>query len=195
MGLFDFLKKKEETDATQPKNEAEKWVTYAYAMWSEAADGDWHYIAGSTCLSKQEGASMRTMLRRDWGVSNKAQLLDMVSYLTSLYEEGTDCEAEDIESGAWDLCRACQILGMGYVGGWISRNEMFENSYVVGRVMQKYYHSWIELYDSYLKGYRAWRVECGGDDVQKMISDREELCNKLLNLPDGPRSLDWYLPL
>ncbi len=189
MGLFGFGKK-EAVNVTAPENDVEKWVIATYAMWACAAEGDWHYIAGSTTKSKQEGASMRVMLRRDWEVSNKAQLLDQVSFLISLYEEGTDCEQEDIEKGAWDLCRACQILGMGFVGGYIERQEMMAESVKVGRVMQKYYHSWNELYDSYIKGYREWRADAGGD-AQKDIADREALCSRLLNMSDGPCTVVW----
>lgn len=195
MGIFGLFQKKEEENATLPRTEAEKWVTYTYAMWSEAAEGDWHYIAGSTAYSKPEGASMRTMLRRDWEVSNKTELLDMVTYLTALYEDGTECEAEDIKSGAWDLCRACQILGMGYVGGYIDRDEMFAHAFAIGRIMQRYYSSWIELYGSYIQGYRKWRTESGGSNVLQMISERENLCERILSYADGPCSISWELPL
>lgn len=195
MGILGLFQKKEAADATLPRTEAEKWVTYTYAMWSESAQGDWHYIAGSKTYSKPEGASMRTMLRRDWEIRNKAELLDMVSYLTALYEDEAECEQEDVESGAWDLCRACQILGMGYVGGYINREEMFTNAFAVGRIMQRYYASWIELYGSYIQGYRKWRTESGGSNVLQTISERENLCNRLLSYADGPCSIDWKLPL
>ena len=123
MALFGLFGKKETGNETIPQNDVEKWILGTYAMWAAYADGDWHYIAGSAEKNKQEGASMRVMLRRDWEVSNKTALLDMVDYLTALYREGTDCEAEDIASGAWDLCRACQILGMGFVGTEIGRGR------------------------------------------------------------------------
>lgn len=194
MALFGLFGKKEPMDMTVPANETEKWLTATYAMWSEYADGNWRYIAGATEKSKQEGASMRVMLRRDWEISNKAALLDMVSYLTALYAEGTACEQEDIEKGAWDLCRACQILAMGFVGGYIEREEMFQESAKVGRIMQKYYHSWKELYDSYFVGYREWRITQGGN-AQKDIADREALCKKLLEMPDGPCVVAWNTQL
>ena len=194
MALFGLFGKKETGNETIPQNDVEKWILGTYAMWAAYADGDWHYIAGSAEKNKQEGASMRVMLRRDWEVSNKTALLDMVDYLTALYREGTDCEAEDIASGAWDLCRACQILGMGFVGGYIDRQEMVQKSAEVGRVMQKYYHSWAELYDSYIKGYRDWRAEQGGD-AQKDIEARETLCRDLRNDPNGPCSVPWDLKL
>lgn len=190
MGLFGLFGKKEPADITVPANDGEKWLVATYAMWSEYAEGNWRYIAGSTEKSKQEGASMRVMLRRDWDVSNKAALLDMVSFLTAMYANDEVVEQEDIEKGAWNLCRACQILAMGFVGGYIEREEMVQESAKIGRVMQKHYHSWKELYDSYFLGYREWRMTAGGD-AQKDVADREALCKKLLEMPDGPCTVDW----
>lgn len=194
MGLFGLFGKKEPADVTVPANDAERWLVATYAMWSEYADGNWRYIAGSTQKSKPEGASMRVMLRNDWDVKNKAELLDMVSFMTALYAEGTECEQEDIAKGAWDLCRACQILAMGFVGGYIEREEMISESAKVGRIMQKYYNSWKELYDSYFLGYREWRITAGGD-AQKDIADREALCKRLLEMQDGPCTVGWNTQL
>lgn len=194
MGLFGIFGKKEAGNVTEPKNDTERWLVGTYAMWSVYAEGDWRYFAGSKEKSKQEGASMRVMLRRDWEVNNKATLLDMVNDLTAVYKEGTECKAEDIALGAWDLCRACQILAMGFVGDYIEREEMVQKSIEVGRVMQRYYHSWTELYDSYLKGYKDWKIEQGGD-AWKDITAREELCFQLRNQPDGPCSVEWGLEL
>jgi len=194
MGLFGLFSGKQAKESMTPANDKEKWILGTYAMWAEATGGSSKYIAGSSEKSKQEAASMRVMLRRDWEVSNKESLLDTFSFLTALYEEGKECTQEDIESAGWDLCRACQILGMGYVGGYIERQEMTDMSAKVGRVMQKYFHSWSELYDSYLKGYREWRRE-GEGDVEQDIMAREELCRKLRDMPDGPCTVDWNLPL
>lgn len=194
MGLFGFLGKKENENVTAPENDTEKWITATYAMWSDGGNGDWHYIAGSSTKSRQEAASMRVMLRRDWEVSNKAALLDMVCFLTALYAEGDQCEEEDIKKAAWDLCRACQILGMGYVGGYIDRQEMVQESVKVCQIMRKYFHSWKELYDSYLIGYKEWRTD-EGENAEEAIAARESLCKKLLELPDGPCTIDWNLAL
>lgn len=193
MGLFGMFKKKEEGNVTLPETDVERWIVGTYAMWSEYAEGDWHYFAGSKEKNRQEGASMRVMLRRDWEVTDKNSLLDMVLYLTSLYKENS-CTDEEIALGAWDLCRACQILGMGFVGGYIEREEMIEESMEVGRIMQRLYHSWTELYDSYLKGYKEWRMK-QGDGWQKDIAEREDLCYKLRNDLSGPCSLPWELEL
>ena len=193
MGVLGLFKKKEDENITLPNNDAERWIVGTYAMWSEYAEGDWHYFAGSTKKSGPEGASMRVMLRRDWDVSDKSALLEMVNYLTSKYQ-GKACAEEEIASGAWNLCRATQLLGMGFVGGYIDREEMIAESFKIGQLMQSLYHSWSDLYDSYLKGYKEWRSS-QGDDGQSDIAEREELCLKLKNAPDGPCSLPWQLEL
>ena len=193
MGLLGFLGKKETDESTAAANDTEKWIIGTYAMWSHATDGNWKHIAGSAAKNKKEAASMRVMLRRDWEVSNKAALLDMVNYLTALYK-GEECEQEDIEKAAWDLCRACQILGMGYVGGYIERQEMVRESVEVGRIMQKYFHSWEELYDSYVKGYSEWRKNAG-EGAEKDIQARADLCLNLRNMPDGPCTVEWNMAL
>ena len=193
MGLFGFLGKKETDESTAAANDTEKWIIGTYAMWSQATDGNWKHIAGSTSKNKKEAASMRVMLRRDWEVSNKAALFDMVNYLTALYKD-EGCEQQDIEKAAWDLCRACQILGMGYVGGYIERQEMVRESVEIGRIMQKHFHSWEELYDSYMKGYSEWRKDAG-EDAEKDIQSRKDLCQKLRNMPDGPCTVEWNMAL
>ncbi len=194
MGFLGLFKKKEDGNAALPKTDTERWIVGTYAMWSEYAEGDWHYFAGSKEKNRQEGSSMRVMLRRDWEVTDKNTLLDMALLLTLPYEEKEDCTEEELALGAWDLCRACQILGMGFIGGYIEREKMMEKSIEIGRLMQSLYHSWGELYDSYLKGYREWRTK-QGDGWEQAISEREDLCFKLRNDPNGPCSQPWELEL
>lgn len=129
---------------------------------------------------------MRLMLRRDWAVNNKEELFQMVDTILALYEE---------EAPAWDLCRACQILGMGFVAEWITREEMVHHSIPVCREMQKLFRSWNELYDSYFQGFRSWRIRSGGEQVETAIRERAEICRQLMDSPDGPRSLNWNLTL
>ena len=202
MGLFSLFGKKEDKNATVPSSETEKWITATYAIWSKYVGGDWHYFAGAREKSKKEGASMRVMLRRDWGIPSKKELLETVKELTFLFDTGLANTDEDDDeggedfraSGAWDICRACQILAMGYVGGYLEREEMVKKSVAIGRIMQDNYSSWTDLYDNYMKGYRRWREELGGD-VKKAIAEREALYNSILKEVDGPCSLDWNLRL
>ena len=194
MGLFGLFKKKEETSVTLPQTDTERWIVGTYAMWSEYAEGDWHYFAGSVSKNRQEGASMRLMLRRDWEVNNRDTLLEMVRWLTASYDGESACTEDVLAAGAWNLCRACQILGMGFVSDYISREEMIAKSVQVGKQMQRLYHSWAELYASYLKGYKEWKMEQGGD-WPKEVSEREILCDQLRMDAQGPCSVPWDLEL
>lgn len=184
-------------NVTTPLDDVERWVIATYAMWSENyCEGGWQYIAGSSV--KEECVSdMQLMLSRDWGINDQDELLDTVTYLTALYMDEEDVDQEDIETGAWDLCRACQILGMAFVAGMIDREEMMGLSLVVGCIMQRYYPSWMHLYASYLKGYKEWRLEEDEEDEEALeaVADREQLCRQLLIMPNGPCSVPWDMEL
>ncbi len=184
-------------NVTAPQDDVERWVIATYAMWSEYySEGDWQYIAGSPV--KEENASdMRLMLSRDWEIDNREDLLDTVTFLTALYMDDDNVDQEDIETGAWDLCRACQILGMAFVAGIIDREEMMGLSLMAGSLMQYYYPSWLHLYSSYINGYREWRLEEDEEDEEALedVEEREQICRELLSMPDGPCSVPWDLKL
>lgn len=184
-------------NVTTPLDDVERWVLATYAMWSEYySEGGWQYIAGSS--DKEKCASdMQVMLSRDWEIDNQEDLLDTITYLTALYLDDENVDLEDIETGAWDLCRACQILGMAFVAGIIDREEMMELSLMVGSIMQCYYPSWMHLYTSYINGYREWRLEDDEEDEEapEAVEAREQICRQLLIMPNGPCSVPWDLEL
>lgn len=193
MKFFEFLLD-EPTDVTRAETATEKWLVCTSAIWSMYRGGDWQCFAGAQTKSQREIDAMGLMLRRDWGINNKAELLDTVKYLKEPYTNKQNLAKEFIAVGGWDLCRACQILAMSFVGGLISRKEMVTHSIAVGQIIQRLYHSWDELYDSYLKGYKDWRRGFGGD-WQSELAARENFCRQLKNAPDGPRSLNWNTKL
>ncbi len=184
-------------NVTTPLDDVERWVLATYAMWSEYySEGGWQYIAGSS--DKEKCASdMQVMLSRDWEIDNQEDLLDTITYLTALYLDDENVDLEDIETGAWDLCRACQILGMAFVAGIIDREEMMELSLMVGSIMQCYYPSWMHLYTSYINGYKEWRLEDDEEDEEALeaVEAREQICRQLLIMPNGPCSVPWDLEL
>lgn len=177
--MFDLLKKNKVN--TAPENNTEKWILGTYAMWSMYYGGDWKYIAGSKKINRRNRTSMRIMLRRDWEISNKKELFDTAEQLMQTAEKDAE---------AWDLCRACQILGMGFISEWITRKEMVQHSIFICYEMQKLFHSWDELYESYLKGFRNWR-KWEGDGAEEAILARETICRELKESPDGPWLIPW----
>ncbi len=191
--MSDGLGEQNLENVTRPLEDAERWVIASYAMWSEYySEGNWQYVAGSP-VKEENAANMQLMLSRDWEIDDREDLLDTVMFLTALYEDEEDVDQEDIETGAWDLCRACQILGMGFVAGIIDREEMFGISMMVCGLMQFYYPSWMHLYSSYLNGYKEWRLGDGDEEDEEAQEDVEE--RKLLVMPGGPCSIPWNLEL
>ena len=198
MGMSDGSGELDLENVTAPQDDVEKWVIATYAMWSEYySEGNWQYIAGSP-VKEENAANMQLMLSRDWEINNKEDLQDTLMFLTALYEDREDVDMEDIETGAWDLCRACQILGMAFVAGIISREEMMNASLMVCCLMQLYYPSWMHLYSSYIKGYREWRLGEGDEEDEEAleaVEEREQIVRKLLIMPGGPCSIPWNLEL
>lgn len=181
-------------DSTIPNTNTEKWLVYTYAPWTVYFGGDWQYIAGVEEKTAQHKERLRFLLSRDWEVNGRKSLLDTVSFLTAMYYEENAPQKEDIVAGAWDLCRACQILSLGFVCDYITRREMMDLSIKIGKIMQRLYRSWDELYESYLRGYAAWR-RSQSDDGEEDIAERRKICQRLQREPDGPVSLKWQTEL
>ena len=181
-------------DSTIPNTNTEKWLACTYAPWTVYFGGDWQYIAGVKEKTAQRKERLRFILSRDWGVNGRESLLDTVSLLTVMYCEENAPQKADIVAGAWDLCRACQILSIGFVCDYITRREMMDLSIKTGKIMQRLYRSWDELYESYLRGYAAWR-RSQSDDGEDDIAERRKICQRLKREPDGPASLKWQTEL
>lgn len=190
---------------TYPETTAEKWYACAYAPWSAHFATDWRYAGGRTGL-EDEGTERLPevarivatrnrmtkdnalfLLERDWGIKGHDDLISMVMYLTQ--------KSEDSAAPAWDLCRALQILGNGFSVGFIDRGEFLSESRTVGKLIQKRYGSWAELYEGYLNGYKEWLSsdisEVSPEQAEEWLSLRRAIVEKLLALPDGPKSIPF----
>ena len=186
MGLFDFFKKKETgAETTEPANDMERWFTDTYALWSEYAGGSWKRIGGY--LKNNADASMlRGVLRRDWDIKDQQELLEMIVALLRV-DAHTDPTTD-----AWDYCRATQLAGMGYIGGYFNRAVLTDCCAVAAKVMQQNYNSWEELCESYLAGQAAWaRHTYDSDKAQQVIKERRDIYRRLCDMPDGPYRVPW----
>ena len=107
-----------------------------------------------------------------------------------LYQEGMD---EDVIA-AWDLCRINQLCGDYYVCGYMTYEEAMDISLENSLVLQEKYSSWDDLMDSYLLGYQFWQSDpCLSDDSPTL--QRYHYYEELLEMQDGPYSLDWNMKL
>lgn len=111
----------------------------------------------------------------------------MVYYM---YHEGMDEDAMT----AWDLCRINQLCGDYYVCGYMTYEEAMDISLENSLILQEKYSSWDELMGSYILGYQFWKSDpCLTDDSPTL--ERYHYYEVLLEMQDGPYSLDWNMEL
>ena len=122
--------------------------------------------------------------------------LEMEGYLYryvivySLYQAGMD---EDVIT-AWDLCRVNELCGDYYLSGYMTYEEAMDISLENSLILQEKYSSWDELMDSYILGYQFWQSDpCLTDDSPTL--ERYRYYEVLLEMQDGPYSLDWNMEL
>lgn len=108
----------------------------------------------------------------------------------SLYQAGMDEDAII----AWDLCRVNELCGDYYVCGYMTYEEAMDISLEISLILQEKYSSWDELMNSYILGYQFWQSDpCATDDSPTV--KRYHYYEELLEMQDGPYSLDWNMEL
>ena len=108
----------------------------------------------------------------------------------AMYHEGMDEDA----MAAWDLCRINQLCGDYYVCGYMTYEEAMDISLENSLVLQEKYTSWDELVGSYMLGFQFWKSDpCLTDDSPTL--ERYHYYEELLEMQDGPYSLDWNMEL
>lgn len=177
----------------RPRNELELWLVGPHALWGQQA--------AATCGKEQLGTSplrfggaskapwgkkwiCQRALKGSWGIQDREELLDTVEYMSEGQGFPKDGDPENL---AWQLCRSSSLLGMGYVLGWLDRRELVERSCVVGKLIQRHFRSWDDLYQSFLGAYAQFNP---GN-----VQSRVDIYWKLKNRRCTPFSLPWDLPL
>lgn len=108
----------------------------------------------------------------------------------SLYQAGMDEDA----IAAWDLCRINQLCGDYYLCGYMTYEEAMDVSLENSLFLQEKYSSWDELIGSYMLGYQFWQSDPGLTDDSPTL-ERYHYYELLLEMEDGPYSLDWDMEL
>lgn len=174
--------------SSQVKNDLERWFADTYALWSQHTGGNWKLLGGYA-PTEENTAELREILERDWSIYT---LEDGIREINALLDKGRHHNpAED----AWDYCRAMQLLGLFFVVGFITREQMAGYCCQVGAVMQQHYHSWDELCASYLRGYERWIRQVMPDEAEQNIQFRRKLYESFRKMADGPYRVPWDLEL
>lgn len=185
MGLFDFLKGSQSDPAESiPQNDAEKWATAVYALWSEYCGGSYKYFGGYE-KNRSNASMVRGVLNRDWLVSNKQGVIDTVDYLI----EEKNNTGEEAPKAAFNYGCAANIAARGYLGGYLTKEEMLAETAKIAKVIRARYHSWEEFATSYIQGVG---LESG---VTEKVPEFEANYKRLAAMPDGPYTVAWETPI
>lgn len=102
---------------------------------------------------------------------------------------------------AWDLCRVNQLYADYYFCGYMTYEEAMDASLANSLNLQELYGSWEEMVEAYLLGYQFWQGEpilnVSGYDYgyDSPSQERRHYYEMLLELDDGPYTLDWNMEL
>ena len=207
VGLRQEKKREKKINASLPRDDLERWLTGACAIWGQffaqlgrTPDGRRDVKArrgpirfGGQQMDGKGQSYTRRVLKEDWEIENRKDLVETVEYM-SAGPGFTKCGCQ--AARAWQLCRSMQLLAMGFVAGWYSREELVRRSCQVGRAMQEHFRSWDELCQGFLDGFFAWLSGAFGvEDAQAALQERRDIYRELQQRPDSPYRLSWYLPL
>lgn len=107
-----------------------------------------------------------------------------------LHQDGLDADC----IAAWDLCRVNQLYADFYISGYMTYEEAMDASLENSLILQAMYPSWEDMVNSYLLGYQFWQ----GDPAMTEDSPtqkRYQCYLELLQMEDGPYTLDWNMDL
>lgn len=179
-----------------PKNDIERWILGTYAIWAKFF-GQFNSrgsmlllryppLIGGRPMDRGSRKITREVLADDWDIKSREDLLDTVEYMSEGPGFEDCCSKNDL---AWELCRSTQLLGMGYIAGWLTREEMTERSCVVAQIIQEEFDSWEDLCQNYLEAFTYWAQQ--EDLPQGMINNRWNIYEEIKKLKNSPYQLPW----
>lgn len=127
----------------------ERWLLASYSLYVAGDpyhNGDFSCAGGYERTAYQRAVALE-VLEDPWEIRNKAELLDAVRHLIETGRARRD---------GWQLGRATMVLGFGYIGELVSRQELLEYSLEAALAIQQAFPGWQALFDSYMESYAAW---------------------------------------
>lgn len=112
----------------------------------------------------------------------------VIAYL--MHQNGLDADY----MAAWDLCRVNQLYADFYICGYMTYEEAMDASLENSVILQQMYSSWEDMVSAYLLGYQFWRSDPVMTDDSPTLK-RYQCYLELLEMEDGPYTLDWNMEL
>lgn len=117
---------------------------------------------------------------------------NLARYVIVYYMYQNGLRADDI--AAWDLCRVNQLYGDFYICGYMTYEEAMDASLENSLILQEMYSSWADLVSAYMLGYQFWRGDLMMTEDSPTLQ-RYQSYLELLEMEDGPYTLDWNMTL
>lgn len=112
----------------------------------------------------------------------------VIAYL--MHRNGEDADY----IAAWDLCRVNQLYADFYICGYMTYEEAMDASLENSIILQQMYSSWDDMVSAYLLGYQFWQSDPVATENSPTMR-RYQCCLDLLEMEDGPYTLDWNMEL
>lgn len=170
-------------------SDLERWIADTYVIWSGREGGNWKLFGGYP-KNDENAAILKKGLVSSWNINNLTEGIQTVNLLVS------DAANVAPETDGWNFGRGMQLLGVFYLVGYIDRAQMMEYSCVIGKLIQRRFHSWEAFCQSYLAGHAQWcRNTFNSVEAEPDIADRRARYEAYKKMKDGPYRLPWNLPL
>lgn len=151
----------------------ERWLLASYSLYLATDpyhNGDLAFAGGYERTVHQRSVALE-VLGDPWEIRTKEELLDTVRHLIRTGRTHRD---------GWQLGRATMVLGFGYAGELISREELLEQSLDAALAIQQTFSSWQALFESHMVGFAAWAKKSAA------LRHRRQALRELLADPGSP---------
>jgi hypothetical protein len=125
---------------------ASRWAHGAYGLWSGAEDS-------GTWPSERAQQSLQSW----YGIGDRPALMRQVESL----------KTGPAHAAAWDMCRAIDLLRIGFAAGYLDEDDCWEHVRQVSLLLQKQYKSWEELGAAFERGMHNWQDQRGQTDANE----------------------------
>jgi hypothetical protein len=115
---------------------AARWAHGAYGLWSGAEDS-------GTWPSDRAQQSLQSW----YGITDRPTLMRQVETL----------KAASAPAAAWDMCRAVDLLRIGFAAGYLDADDCWEHVRQIAQLLQQHYKSWEELGTAFERGMHDWQ--------------------------------------
>lgn len=192
--------------------ESVKWFIAVISNWLIVADRP-HDIFGPLNDSSSFMETDREIIKRDWGIHNKSELINMCHRMINCpnIEKATnyfcghnvsDIPAELMKvrtpimrdynktMKAYDIYRVILLANFGYTAKFFTFEEAMDWCLKAGSELQRNYRSWDDFYENYLLGYCFWSEE-DADLIGTHANRRKRIYEEMKKYPTHPWQISW----